>query len=119
MFRYLPSPPVSRLAIAEATLRWRHLAPTAPDTLWCHPYMRHEPFIVHETPEVYIVGNQPAFKTKLVSEPAEEGAGAIRCRIVLVPKFSESGVLVLVNLRTLGVRTVCIAVSGMSSGGVS
>ncbi|KAF8892645.1 DNA polymerase alpha/epsilon subunit B-domain-containing protein [Infundibulicybe gibba] len=29
MFKYLPSPPNTRLAILESTLRWRHMAPTA------------------------------------------------------------------------------------------
>ncbi|KAI0340619.1 hypothetical protein BDW22DRAFT_1378725, partial [Trametopsis cervina] len=125
LFRYLPSPPISRLAIAEATLRWRHIAPTAPDTLWCHPYLQREPFVVHETPDVYVVGNQPRFATKLVREGAKEGGGGekgggegnARCRIVLVPRFRESGVLVLVNLRTLAVRRVCMDVQGMSGGG--
>jgi DNA polymerase delta subunit 2 len=35
MFKYAPT---TRLNLAEATLKWRHMAPTAPDTLWCHPY---------------------------------------------------------------------------------
>lgn len=112
MFRYLPSPPATRLALAEATLSWRHIAPTAPDTLWCHPYFTTDPFVLAETPDLYLVGNQPAFRTKLVAE-----AGAARCRIVLVPGFKQSGLLVLVNLRTLAVRTVCLAVHGMRSGG--
>ena len=31
IFKYLPS--TSRLAMAKRTLEWRHIAPTAPDTL--------------------------------------------------------------------------------------
>lgn len=31
VFKYLPS--TSRLAMARRTLEWRHVAPTAPDTL--------------------------------------------------------------------------------------
>lgn len=115
MFRYFPSPPVTRLSIAESTLRWRHIAPTAPDTLWCHPYFTTDPFVLTETPDIYVVGNQPEFRTKLVA--AKEGkATARRCRVVLVPSFKKSGTLVLVNLRTLDVRTVSFAVRGMSSG---
>ena len=116
MFCYLPSPPVTRLSIAESTLRWRHLAPTAPDTLWCHPYFTTDPFVLTETPDIYVVGNQPEFRTKLV----REGKGKKdekRCRIVLVPAFKQSGTVVLVNLRTLNVRTVTFAVHGMESGG--
>ncbi|KAJ3536435.1 hypothetical protein NM688_g6838 [Phlebia brevispora] len=117
MFCYLPTPPVTRLNIAEATLRWRHIAPTAPDTLWCHPYFTKDPFIITETPDIYIVGNQPAFKTKLVTERARDGEKERRCRIVLVPSFNQTGTLVLVNLRTLVARSVSFAVEGMTAGG--
>lgn len=44
---------------------------------------------------------------------------AKRCRVVLVPGFKQSGMLVLVNLRTLAVRTVSFAVHGMSHGGTA
>ncbi|GJE86843.1 DNA polymerase subunit delta-2 [Phanerochaete sordida] len=115
MFRYLPSPPATRLALVEATLRWRHIAPTAPDTLWCHPFFTTDPFVLAAAPDVYVVGNQPAFKTRLVR--AARGEGPARTRIVLVPPFKTTGTVVLVNLRTLGVRTVSFAVHGMSSGG--
>ncbi|THG94729.1 hypothetical protein EW026_g6796 [Hermanssonia centrifuga] len=118
MFRYLPSPPTTRLGIVESTLRWRHLAPTAPDTLWCHPYFTMDPFVLQETPDIYVVGNQPEFKTKLVVEQPKGEEGEKRCRIVLVPGFRESGTLVLVNLRTLAVRTVSFAVEGMTGGEV-
>ncbi|TBU32286.1 DNA polymerase alpha/epsilon subunit B-domain-containing protein [Dichomitus squalens] len=120
MFKYVPTPPITRMALAEATLRWRHIAPTAPDTLWCHPYFAKDPFVIPETPDIYVVGNQPAFATKLVSDDGsadgEEGSPK-RCRIVLVPNFRQSGVLVLVNMRTLDVRRVQFAMQGMSAGG--
>lgn len=117
MLRYLPSPPATRLSIAEATLRWRHIAPTAPDTLWCHPYFTTDPFILTETPDLYIVGNQPEFGTKMVRAKEENEGETGRCRIVLVPQFKQSGTVVLVNLRTLNVRTMSFAVHGMRSGG--
>ena len=111
------------MTLAEATLRWRHIAPTAPDTLWCHPYFAKDPFVIPQTPDIYVVGNQPAFATKLVTEDGnpdaddEEDRRAKRCRIVLVPNFKQTGVLVLVNMRTLDVRRVQFAVQGMSAGG--
>ncbi|KAI0362684.1 hypothetical protein OH77DRAFT_1585031 [Trametes cingulata] len=122
MFKYVPTPPISRMTLAEATLRWRHMAPTAPDTLWCHPYMKRDPFVLTQTPDVYVVGNQPAFATRLVRDEErdaedEEGEGGKRCRIVLLPSFRETGTLVLVNLRTLAVRKVQFAVEGMNAGG--
>lgn len=146
MQRYVPSPPHTRLGLACASLRWRHLAPTAPDTLWCHPYFGQDPFVLAETPDVYVVGNQPRFGTRVVEErgwgrrrrkegeeagmeldsdveevdveKGMEGEGGVKsCRVVLVPTFKTTGVLVLLNLRTLAVRTVQFAVEGMKGGG--
>lgn len=121
MFKYLPTPPATRLSIAESTLRWRHIAPTAPDTLWCHPYFTTDPFVIQQTPDIYIVGCQPKFQTSLISERGIPGLkweeADKRCRIVLVPRFSKTGLLVLVNLRTLDVQTVQFDVEGMVSGG--
>ncbi|EED77603.1 predicted protein, partial [Postia placenta Mad-698-R] len=107
MLKYLPSPLSTRLSIAEASLRWRHIAPTAPDTLWCHPYFGSDPFVISETPDVYIVGCQPRFGTRVEGEEDMEGEGGVkRCRVVLVPGFRETGTLVLLNMRTLAVKTV-------------
>ena len=123
MFKYVPTPPMTRLKLAESTLRWRHIAPTAPDTLWCHPYFLKDPFVMAQTPDIYVVGNQPAFATKVVEDDGDEGLEdeaerlPKRCRIVLLPSFRESGLIALVNLRTLEVRKVQFAVEGMSAGG--
>jgi DNA polymerase delta subunit 2 len=109
MFKYVRTPPVTRLSLAEATLRWRHIAPTAPDTLWCHPYFTSDPFILANTPDFYVIGNQPEFQTKLVEDKAQ----STQCRIILLPSFSRTGTVVLANLRTLEVRVVRIASTGM------
>jgi DNA polymerase delta subunit 2 len=37
-----------------------------------------------------------------------------RCRVVLVPRFADTGILVLVNLRTLDVKCVKFGINGMS-----
>jgi DNA polymerase delta subunit 2 len=124
MFKYLPSPPVTRLAIAESTLKWRHMAPTAPDTLWCHPYFTTDPFVLTETPDIYVIGNQPRFQTRLVTEDEREDVRSVRrlpgqrpkrCRIVLLPEFAKTGTMVLVNLRTLRVKNVRFALGAMRS----
>ncbi|KAI0033264.1 DNA polymerase alpha/epsilon subunit B-domain-containing protein [Vararia minispora EC-137] len=109
MFKYIATTKASRLDIAEATLQWRHLAPTAPDTLWCHPFFTADPFVLRQTPDIYVHGCQPHFATKLV-----QGDGK-RCRIILVPSFAETGVLVLVGLRSLHVRTIIFGVEGIHS----
>lgn len=108
--KYVPTSGTARLDLAEATLRWRHMAPTAPDTLWCHPFFTTDPFVLRATPDVYVHGCQPHFATRLVED------GSKRCRIVLAPSFAESRILVIVGLRTLNVRTVKFAVSGMAVG---
>ncbi|KAJ3830402.1 DNA polymerase alpha/epsilon subunit B-domain-containing protein [Lentinula raphanica] len=115
MFKYLPSPPHTHLGIVESTLKWRHIAPTAPDTLWCHPYFTADPFILKETPDIYIVGGQKKFATKLVEDTGKDDGLRKRCRLVLVPEFSESGILALVNLRTLRVKAVRFRGEGMTN----
>ncbi|KAF9009363.1 DNA polymerase alpha/epsilon subunit B-domain-containing protein [Cyathus striatus] len=117
MFKYLVTPPSTRLSILESTLKWRHMAPTAPDTLWCHPYFVADPFIISETPHLYIVGGQDSFGTKMVTTPSNATSPEIKCRLVMIPSFSNTGILVLVNFRTLSVRCVKFAVDGMGTAG--
>ncbi|KAJ7694131.1 DNA polymerase alpha/epsilon subunit B-domain-containing protein [Mycena rosella] len=116
MFKYLASPPNTPLSLLESTLRWRHMAPTAPDTLWCHPYFKADPFLISQTPDLYIVGGQRRFGTKMVVESHKDGKAQQRCRVVLVPRFADTGMLVLVNLRTLDVKCVKFGIKGMSGG---
>ncbi|KAI8815776.1 DNA polymerase alpha/epsilon subunit B-domain-containing protein [Fimicolochytrium jonesii] len=91
-----------RLAMARRTVEWAHVAPTAPDTLWCHPYKDTDPFIMTQQPHVYIIGNQPAFETTLVKDAKTTN----RTRVILVPSFAETKEIVVVNLRTLEVEVV-------------
>ncbi|KAG1673299.1 hypothetical protein FOA52_002579 [Chlamydomonas sp. UWO 241] len=85
-----------RLAMLELCLRWRHLAPTCPDTLTCYPYHDIDPFILSSTPHVFFVGNQPEFAVGEISGPS-----GTRVRLVAIPAFHRTPMLVLVNLRTL------------------
>jgi len=114
MYKYVPTTSSSqaRLDLACATLEWQHMAPTAPDTLWCYPYFNADPFIVKGTPDILLIGCQPSFATRLVRESESDennqeiSKGNKTSRVVLVPKFSESGTVVLVNLRNLDIKTV-------------
>ncbi|KAG8217429.1 DNA polymerase alpha/epsilon subunit B-domain-containing protein, partial [Butyriboletus roseoflavus] len=118
MFKYLPTPPFTLVSIAQLTLKWRHIAPTAPDTLWCHPYRERDPFVLDETPDIYVVGGMSEFATALVgSEQDGKRKRSRQCRVVLLPSFAETGTLVLVNMRTLDVRCVNFGVKGLSAGG--
>ncbi|KAJ9659216.1 DNA polymerase delta small subunit Cdc1 [Coniosporium apollinis] len=90
-----------RLDMMEHLLRWRCNAPTAPDTLWCYPFQMQDPLLIKDCPHVYFVGNQPRFETRVIDGPAGQ-----LVRIIAVPKFRETGVLVLVDAETLGVECV-------------
>lgn len=86
----------SRLDFIEATLKWQNIAPTAPDTLWCYPYKKNDPFILNELPHVYIVGNQPSYASRVVK--LENGNEVV---IITVPEFKSSGEVVIFDLETL------------------
>lgn len=49
----------------EKTLEWRHMCPTAPDTIPCLPFHKKDPFILKECPSIYFAGNMEKFDTKL------------------------------------------------------
>ncbi|EEH37790.2 DNA polymerase subunit delta-2 [Paracoccidioides lutzii Pb01] len=102
----------ARLRLMEAMLRWRCAVPTAPDTLWCYPYQTHDPFILQSCPHVFFAGNQPSFRTAIVESSAAVSSSGIgdeqgmRVRIITLPKFSETGEIVLVDVDTLEVEVV-------------
>lgn len=56
-----------KLNILEQTLKWRHIAPTAPDQLGCYPFTELDPFVIGKCPHVYFIGNQKKFQTKLIT----------------------------------------------------
>ncbi|BGP12477.1 hypothetical protein JCM10213_006956 [Rhodosporidiobolus nylandii] len=110
MFKYLDGE--DRLEVARQTLEWSHIAPTCPDTLWCYPFSDRDPFILYQTPHVYFIGNQPSFSTRLVSGTAtteDGGEEEVKVRIVLLPRFCETGEVVLVNTKSLETRVVRFA----------
>lgn len=66
----------SRLDLLAKTLSWRHMAPTAPDTLTCYPFADEDPFVLQQCPHIMFAGNQPAFDTRL----HEGGCKSAVCR---------------------------------------
>lgn len=117
-----------RLEMMENLLRWRCGAPTAPDTLCkssmpilnccskinqlrtqtnfqkkissagCYPFQDKDPFVIDECPHVYFVGNQPKFESTVI-----EGSTGQAVRLIAVPKFKETGEVVLLDTDTLEV----------------
>ncbi|KAI9495528.1 DNA polymerase alpha/epsilon subunit B-domain-containing protein [Zychaea mexicana] len=103
IFKYADSD--DPIVMAERCLFWRHIAPSAPDTLWCYPFQDNDPFILDNSPHVYFIGNQRQFEQSTI-----EGPEGQKVRVVLVPAFSETGSIVLVNLGTLECSEICIDV---------
>ena len=85
-----------RLEMMEAMLRWRLVAPTAPDTLWCYPFQDGDAFVMQECPHLFFVGNQPQFETAQVEGPAGQ-----RVRTIAVPRFRDTGEIVVLDLENL------------------
>ncbi|KAJ1504508.1 DNA polymerase delta subunit 2 [Coelomomyces lativittatus] len=105
VYKYLPDE--NRLSMATQFLKWQHLAPTAPDTLWCYPYLQKDPFVLEKKPRLFVIGNQPNFETSLFTDdynPTEQ------TRVLLIPKFQTSSMFVLVDLVTLNYRVFQISV---------
>ncbi|OJJ83879.1 DNA-directed DNA polymerase delta subunit POL31 [Aspergillus glaucus CBS 516.65] len=113
----------SRIRVMESMLRWRCGAPTAPDTIWSYPFQTHDPFVLHSCPHIFFAGNQPRFKTALIEgeEPplalngngadtemadADQEAATQRVRVLCVPRFQETGELVLVDTESLEAEVV-------------
>ncbi|CAL1372386.1 unnamed protein product [Linum trigynum] len=89
------------LEFMERTMNWRHMAPTTPNTLGCYPFTDRDPFLVESCPHVYFAGNQPKYDTSLLNGPE----GQI-VRLISIPKFCETGVAVMLNLRNLECHTI-------------
>lgn len=49
----------------EKTIIWRHMCPTAPDTLPAYPFYKKDLFIMKQCPDVYFTGNADKYETKL------------------------------------------------------
>lgn len=59
--------------------------------------------MIRECPHVYFVGNQPRFDTTTIEGPAGQ-----QVRIVAIPKFHETGQIVLLDTETLEVELMKI-----------
>ncbi|KAJ4979957.1 hypothetical protein NE237_010737 [Protea cynaroides] len=86
----------SNLDFMERTLRWRHIAPTAPNTLGCYPFTDRDPFFIENCPHIYFVGNQRKYETCLF-----RGLEGQLVRLIAIPKFCETGVAIALNMRNL------------------
>ena len=93
-----------RLDLMECTMKWQNIIPTAPDTLGCYPYTKEDPFILNEWPHIYIVSNQSSFATKDI----KLNGGKTTVKLITIPQFSQTGQIVLLNLKDLSTSIVNI-----------
>ncbi|RAL08937.1 DNA-directed DNA polymerase delta subunit POL31 [Aspergillus homomorphus CBS 101889] len=110
----------ARIRIMEAMLRWRCGVPTAPDTIWSYPFQTHDPFVIETCPHIFFAGNQPRFKTAVIEGDmplklngtdtemtgTDDNTLGPRVRLLSIPKFKETGELILVDVETLEVEVV-------------
>ncbi|KAG6638307.1 hypothetical protein CIPAW_10G026500 [Carya illinoinensis] len=99
-----------KIEFMERTLRWRHLAPTAPNTLGCYPFTDRDPFFIESCPHVYFVGNQNEYKTDLI-----KGSEGQFVRLICIPQFCTTGIAVVLNLRNLECHTLSFGTEFISS----
>ncbi|XP_030839817.1 DNA polymerase delta subunit 2 [Strongylocentrotus purpuratus] len=99
-----------RLSILEQTLKYGHIAPSAPDTLACYPFYDQDPFIIKECPAIYFAGNQPRFQTKKLTGSCDQ-----EVLLVTVPSFQETKSCVIINLRTMDCQPLIFSANLSSS----
>lgn len=87
----------SSIDALELIANARYLAPTAPDTLGCYPFVSSDPLILKDDPQsmpgVIFAGNQPKTESKLL----EDGT----LRIATVSDFALCPEMLLVNVNDI------------------
>lgn len=67
----------------------------------CYPFQDDDPLLIKDCPHVYFAGNQPSFGTRVIEGPAGQ-----RVTLIAVPKFKETGSMVLIDSETLEVESI-------------
>ena len=61
-----------------------------------YPFQDDDPFVMTSCPHIFLAGSQPKFDTAAI-----EGPNGQTVRLISVPKFRETGEIVLVDSETL------------------
>jgi DNA polymerase delta subunit 2 len=105
-----PRRKVTQLEALTRTLEWSHLCPTGPNSLPTVPHMEQDPMVLDHLPNLYVCGNADHFAkatTTTTTTTTLNGTSTpttTTTTLVCVPKFSETGEAVLVNLETLALE---------------
>ena len=92
------------LEVMEMMMKWRIIAPTAPDTIGAFPFIDKDPFVIDNVPDIYAVGMQTSFEFRILEDEKEKKD----VLFLAVPSFAATGVVVLVNPRTKYVMSVSL-----------
>jgi DNA polymerase delta subunit 2 len=78
-----------------------------------------DPFVLQTCPHIFFAGNQPQFRTATIQGDvplrldgdtdmmdAKDNSDSSRVRLLAIPKFNETGELILVDTETLEVEVV-------------
>ena len=71
----------------------------------CYPFQDKDQFVIEECPHVLFIGNQPRFDTAVIEGPAGQ-----QVRIIALPKFNETGEVVLLDTATLELELIKIEI---------
>ncbi len=105
---------LSSMDLLCKTLEWRHIAPTAPDTLACFPYATEDPFVIENSPHVYFCANQDKFETRKVKTVKGEDV-----TLICIPRFSSTSTAVLLDLETLDATPISFSYLGPDEEGMN
>jgi DNA polymerase delta subunit 2 len=83
------------IEIMKEQLEWRHICPTAPDTLRTYPFEETDPFVLKESPNVFFAGNQSKFDTTIISH------NDIAIRFISIPRFVDTQKIAVLDIETL------------------
>ena len=83
------------IEIMKEQLEWRHICPTAPNTLRTYPFEGIDPFVLKESPNVFFAGNQSKFDTTVISQKD------ITIRLMCIPRFLNTQKLAVLDIETL------------------
>jgi DNA polymerase delta subunit 2 len=92
--------------------------------LGCYPFQDRDPFVLEETPHIFFAGNQPEYSSKLVhgshltDTDLTLGDDGQKVRIISIPKFSETGEIVLVNTSTLESEVIKFSAGTLKEEGI-
>ncbi|KAG8339471.1 putative DNA polymerase delta subunit 2 [Trypanosoma vivax] len=117
----------SRLDAMSMILRSGCACPTAPNTLFCYPFVDSDPFVFQRAPHCFVCCDQPRWETRW--EPldafapvddsnrttldeecsaAASGVGSDGIRLVCVPPFSQTGILALIDINSPKLHTTYV-----------